>query len=145
MLNIYASSSDPRDLRFVVKALHEFGEHWERIGEDLNVSNLKKIAQDYDGAVSLCLIVMVDCLLRGRLIKNPGRPANWREIVRVVYHTNPAHAHLLAGKLNGQFRVFYYLFAAVSVSFLLCYVEFQKFSPGLVAQTVDDSPLGMCT
>ena len=93
--------TDKGHLRFVVKALHEFGHNWERLGEDLNVSKLKKIALDYKDRVSLCLIVMVDCLLRGKVSKRPGRPANWNQIVRVIHRTNSTHANHLAGKLSG--------------------------------------------
>ena len=92
--------TDPGGLRFVVKALYDVGEHWQRVGKDFKVNNLEKIRQDYRAA-SLCLIVMADSLLRGKRMKSPGRPANWREIVRVIHRTNSVHAKHVAGNLDG--------------------------------------------
>ena len=96
---------DPKDLRFVVRALHYVCKNWRAIGDQLDIDSLDIIRQNYS-TVTQCLIAMVDSLLRGRFNSRPGSPASWQTIVRVV--GDPAggdsyqHATLLAAKLNGE-------------------------------------------
>ena len=64
---------DPKDLRFVVRALHSVCKNWRAIGDQLDIDNLDIIRQNYS-TVTQCLIAMVDSLLRGRFNSPAWQP-----------------------------------------------------------------------
>ena len=90
---VFASFAAPRDLRFVVRAVHDVADKWEGIALCLRVKDIDQIKRNYRGAGKR-MIAVLSAWLRGKTLDN--EPPSWKKVVWVVADRvggdNPAHA-----------------------------------------------------
>ena len=83
-----------RDLRFVVRAVHDVVDKWEGIALSLKVETIDKIKKEYRGPEKR-MIAILSAWLNGQTLKESPY-LTWKSVVRVVADRgggdNPSHA-----------------------------------------------------
>ena len=96
---MHISFAADRDLRFVVRAVHEVVGNWEGIALCLKVTTIDNIKKLYRGPEKR-MIAVLSAWLKGQTIEGKAPSLSWRSVVWVVADRvggeNPAHAqHIL--------------------------------------------------
>ena len=93
-----------RDLRFVVRALHDVVSNWEGIALCLKVETIDKIKKEYRGPEKQ-MIAILSAWLNGQTLKESPN-LTWKSVVRVVADRvggeNPAHAERILLNYNSK-------------------------------------------